>query len=86
MVVGRFQRPLRGVGVQEIPYVRLDRRSHITSGCNFPAGAVVLYLLEPGMIVGALIDCRRVVVVVEVTGRVATAMCKLFCEDERVEF
>jgi len=63
MGVGRFSRPLRGVGVIAMPNAGLDTTRHI----EVPPGAVVLRLLVTGMAVGVFIDRRWVADGVEVT-------------------
>jgi len=66
MGVGRFSRPLRGVGVFAMPDAGLDTTRHVESVCMVPLGAGVLRLLEPGVAVGVIIDCRCVADGVEV--------------------
>jgi len=63
MGVGRFSRPLRGVGVIAMPNAGLDtmRRGEV------PLGAGVLRLLVTGMAVGVFIDRRCAADRVEVT-------------------
>ena len=79
MVVGRFSRPLRGVGVQTMPDAGLDTTRHVESVCEVPLGAGVLRLLVAGMAVAVIIDRRRV------ADSVISARRELFSEDERVE-
>jgi len=67
MGVGRFSRPLRGVGVLAMPDVGLDTTRHVESVCVIPLGAGVLRLLVPGVPVGVIIDRRCVADGVEVT-------------------
>jgi hypothetical protein len=67
MGVGRFARPLRGVGVLAMPDAGLDTTRHVESVCVIPLGAGVLRLLVPGMAVGVSIDPRCVADAVEVT-------------------
>jgi len=67
MVVGRFSRPLRGVGVLAMPDAGLDTTRCIESLCVIPPGPGVLRLLEPGVAVGGSIDPRCVADGVEVT-------------------
>ena len=67
MGVGRFSRPLRGVGVLAMPDARLDTTRRVESVCEVPPGAGVLRLLVPGMAVGVFIDRRCVADGVEVT-------------------
>jgi len=63
MMVGRFSRPLRGVGVIAMPNAGLD-----TTRCvAVPPGAGVLRLLVTGVAFGVFIDCRCVADGVEVT-------------------
>jgi len=63
MGVGRFSRPLRGVGVISMPNVGLDTTRHV----EVPLGAGVLRLLVTGMAVGVIIDRHCVADGVEVT-------------------
>jgi len=67
MGVGRFSRPLRGVGVLAMMDVGLDTTRRVESVCIFPLGAGVLRLLVPGVAVGVIIDRRCVADGVEVT-------------------
>jgi len=67
MGVGRFSRPLRGVGVQAMPDAGLDRRRRVESVCVIPLGAGVFRLLVPGVAVGVIIDHLSVADGVEVT-------------------
>ena len=67
MGVGRFSRPLGGVGVLAMPDAGLDTTQQVESVCMVPLGAGVLRLLLPGVAVGVIIDCRCVVDGVEVT-------------------
>jgi len=78
--VGRFSRPLRGVGVLVMPDARLDTMRRVESVCEVPPGAGVLRLLVPGVAVGVIIDRRCVV------DGVISAKRELFREDEGVEF
>jgi hypothetical protein len=82
MGVGRFSRPLRGVGVIGMPNVRLDTTRHV----EVPLGAVVLQLLVTGLAVGVFIDRGSVADGVEVTCSVISAMRELFSEEEGMEF
>jgi len=86
MGVGRFSRPLRGVGVLAMPDAGLDTTRHVESVCVIPLGGGVLRLLVPGMAVGVIIDRRCVADGVEVTHSVISATRESFCEDEGVEF
>jgi len=86
MGVGRFSRPLRGVGVLAMPDAGLDTTRHVESVCVIPLGAGVLRLLVPGVAVGVIIDRRCVADRVEVTRSVISATRELFSEDEGVEF
>jgi len=63
MRVGRFSRPLRGVGVIVMPNAGLDTTRRVT----VPPGAGVLRLLVTGVAVGVFIDRRSVAHGVEVT-------------------
>jgi len=67
MGVGRFSRPLRGVGVLAMPDAGLDTTRRIESVCNVPPGPGVLRLLVTGLAVGVFIDRRSVVDRVEAT-------------------
>jgi hypothetical protein len=58
MGVGRFSRPLRGVGVLAMPDSGLDTTRRVESVCKVPPGAGVLQLLVTGVEVGVVIDCR----------------------------
>jgi len=60
MGVGRFSRPLRGVGVLAMPDEELDTAQRIESVCKVPPGAGVLRLLVRVMAVGVFIDRRSV--------------------------
>jgi len=86
MGVGRFSRPLRGVGVLAMPDAGLDTTRRVESVCVIPLGAGVLRLLVPGVAVAVIIDRRCVVDGVEVTRSVISATRELFSEDEGVEF
>ena len=86
MGVGRFSRPLRGVGVLAMPDAGLDTTRRVESVCMVPLGASVLRLLVPGVAVGVIIDSRCVADGVEVTRCVISATRELFSEDEGVEF
>jgi len=66
MGAGRLSRPLGGVGVFAMPDAGLDTTRHVESVCMVPVGAGVLRLLEPGVAVGVIIDCRCVADEVEV--------------------
>jgi len=67
MGVGRFSRPLRGVGVLAMPDAGLDTTRRVESVCKVPPGAGVVRLLVTGVAVGVFIDCRSVVDGVEAT-------------------
>jgi len=64
MRVGRFSRPLRGVGVIAMPNAGLDTTRRVA----VPLGAGVLRLLVTGVVVGVFIVRRCVADGVEVTG------------------
>ena len=80
MGVGRFSRPLRGVGALAVPDAGLDITRRVESVCDVPLGAGGLQLLLPGVAVGVIIERPYVV------DGVISAMRELFSEDERVEF
>ena len=61
--VGRFTRPLRGVGVIAMPTAGLDTTRHV----EVPPDAGVLPLLVTGVAVGVFIDRRCVADGVQVT-------------------
>jgi hypothetical protein len=61
MGVGRFSRPLRGVGVLAMPDAGLDSTQRVESICKVPQGAGVLRLLVTGVAVAVFIDSCRVV-------------------------
>jgi len=66
MGVGKFPRPLRGVGVLAMPDAGLDITRCVESVCMVPLGAGVLRLLVHGVAVGVIIDRRCVADGVEV--------------------
>jgi len=68
MGVGRFSRPLRGVGVLAMLDAGLDTTRLVESVCVILLGAGVLRLLVPGGVVGLIIDRRCLANGVEVTG------------------
>jgi len=91
MRVGRFSRPLSGVGVLAMPDVGLDATRHIGSLCEVPQGTGVLRLLVPcmavgvpGMVVGVLIDCRYAADGMETRCWAISATRELFSKDEWV--
>jgi hypothetical protein len=86
MGVGRFYRPLRGVGVLAMPDAGLATMRCIESVCMVPQGAGVLRMLVPGGAVGEIIDSCCVADGVEITRCVISATRELFSEDEGVEF
>jgi len=67
MGVGRFSRPLGGVGVLAMPDAGLDTTRRVESVCMVPLGAGVLRLLVHGMAVEVIIDRCCVADRVEVT-------------------
>jgi len=67
MGVGRFSRPLRGVGVLATPDAGLDTTRRVESVCKVPPGAGVLRLLVTSVAVGVFIDRRSVADGVEAT-------------------
>jgi hypothetical protein len=58
--VGRFRRPLRGVGVLATQDTRMDTMRWVQSVSMVPPGAGVLRLLGPGVAVGVIIERRCV--------------------------
>jgi len=56
MGVGRFSRPLRGVGVLAMPDAGLDTTRRTQSVRVIPPAAGVLRLLVPGVAGGEIID------------------------------
>jgi len=64
--VGRFPRPLRGVGMLAMLDAGLDITRRVESLCIVPLGACVLRLLVTGVAVGVIIDCHCVADGVEV--------------------
>jgi hypothetical protein len=86
MGVGRFARPLRGVGVVAMVDAEQDATRRIESVSMVPLGAGVLRLLVPGIAVGVIIDRRSVADRVEVTLWRISATRELFSEDEGVVF
>jgi hypothetical protein len=67
MGVGRFSRPLRGVGVLAMPDAGLDTTRRVESVCKVPPGSGVLQLLVTGVAVGVFIDRHSVADGVEAT-------------------
>jgi hypothetical protein len=67
MGVGKFTRPLGGVGVLAMPDVGLDTMRRVETVCKAPPGVCVLRLLVPSLAVGVCIDFRCVAGGVEVT-------------------
>jgi hypothetical protein len=53
---GRFSRPLRGVGVFAMPDAGLETTWLVESGCVVEWCAGGLRLVEPGVVVGRIID------------------------------
>jgi len=58
MGVGRFSRPLGGVGVLTMPDARLDTMRRVESGCVIPLGAGVLRRFVPCVVFAVIIDRR----------------------------
>jgi hypothetical protein len=81
MLVGRFSRPLRGVGVLALRDPGLDISQCGQSLCEVPPGAGV-----PSVRFGAYINHHCVVGGVEVTGGVISATQQLCSGDDGVEF
>jgi hypothetical protein len=67
MGVGRFSKPVRGVGVLAMLDAGLDTMRRVESVCKGRPGARVLRPLVTGMVVGGLIDPRSVADGVEAT-------------------
>jgi len=67
MEVGRFSRPLRGVGVLAMTDAGLHTTRRVESVCIVPLEAGVLRLLVPSVAVGVIIDRCCVADGVEVT-------------------
>jgi hypothetical protein len=67
MGVGRFSRPLRGVGVLAMPDAEVVPTRCVESVCVISLGAGVLRLLVPVVAVGVSIDHRCVAHELEVT-------------------
>jgi len=86
MGVGRFWRPLRGVGVLAMPDAELDTTRHVESVCVILLVAGVLGLVVPSVEVGVIIDRRCVVDGMEVRRWVISVTRELFSEDEGGEF
>jgi hypothetical protein len=86
MGVGRFSRPLRGVGVIAMLDAGLETMRCVESACKVLPGTGVLRLLVTGVAVGAFIDRCSVADRVEATRCVISAMRELFSEDKAVEF
>jgi len=86
MGVGRFSRPLSGVGVLAIPDAGLGTTRRVESVCIVTLGGGVLPLLVPGVAVGVFINSRCVGDGVEVTRCMISSTRELFNEDEGVEF
>jgi hypothetical protein len=86
MGLGRFSRPLRGVGVLALPDVGLDTTQRVESVRGIPLGASVLRLLVPSVAVGEIVDRGCVADGVEVTHCVIYATRELSGEDEGGEF
>jgi len=60
ILVGRFSKPLGGVGVLAMPDAWLDTTRRIESVCHLPLAAGMSRLLVPGMAVGVLGERRCV--------------------------
>jgi hypothetical protein len=86
MGVGRFSRPLRGVGVLAMPDAGLDTSRLVESVGMVTLGAAVLQLLVPGVAVGVITDSCCVADGMDVTRCVISATRELFSKDEGVEF
>jgi len=80
MGVGRFSRPLRGVGVLAMPHAGLDTMQCVESVCEVPLCPGVLRLLVLGVAVEVIVDSHCVV------DRVISATREWISEDEGVEF
>jgi len=84
--VGRFSRPLRGVGVLTIPDAGLDTTGCVESVEEVPLGAGVLRQLVSGVAVGVFIDSQCVADGVKVRWWVISLTGELFRKNEGVEF
>jgi hypothetical protein len=82
MRVGRFSRPVRGVGVITMPDVGLDTMRNV----EVPPGAGELQLCVPGVEVGVFIHRRRESDGLEVTHSLKSPTRELLNQDGRVEF
>jgi hypothetical protein len=67
MGVGRFSRPLSGVGVGAMADAALDTTRCVELLCEVQMGTGVVPLVVPGVAVGVIIDRRCVLDVVEFT-------------------
>jgi len=81
MGVGRYSRPLRGVGVLGLLDAGLNTTPSVGSVCDVPPGTGVQRLLVPGVAVGVFIDRRCVADLVEAMRWVISAMREWFSED-----
>jgi len=84
--VGRFSRPLRGVGALAMPDEGLDATRHVGSVCEVLPGAAVLPQLVPGVMVEIFIGRHCVAEGVEPTRWVISATRELSCEVEGEQF
>jgi hypothetical protein len=83
--VGRVSRPLRGVGVLEMPDAGLDTSRRVQTVCMVQLGAGLLRLLVPGVAVGVIIDRHCVPDVGKASHCAISSTRELFSEDEGVE-
>ena len=86
MGVGRFSRPVRGLGELAMRDARLDTTRRVESASEVPPGAGVPQLLVPSIAVRVFIDHRCVADGVEVMWLVISATPELFSEHEGAEF
>jgi hypothetical protein len=84
--VGRFSRPVRGVGVLTMPDAGLDTTGCVESVWEVPLGAGVLWQLVSGVVVGVFIENQCVADGLKVGWWVISLPGELFREDEGVEF
>jgi len=86
MVVGRFSRQQRGVGVLAMLDAGLNTTRRVESVCEVSPSAGGLRLGVPCITVGVLIERHCVAEEVEATLWVVSSTRELFSEDQEVEF